>query len=73
MPKRKAPSKPQVPEKTERTHITSGINLPVEIYQLLNRAAYSRSLRVGGRPSMSAIIVDLIRRHRKELEKELDG
>ena len=59
------------PEQSERTHVTSGINLPVEIYQLLNRVAFSRSLKHGGRPSVSALLVDLVQRHRKELEKEL--
>jgi hypothetical protein len=72
MPKRKTPSKPQ-PEKPERSHITSGINLPVEIYELLNRVAFRRSLVNGGRPSVSALLVDLVQRHRKELEKELAG
>ena len=72
MPKRTTPSKP-TPDQAERTHVTSGINLPVDIYQLLNRVAFARSLRVGGRPSVSGLIVDLVQRHRKELEKELDG
>ena len=52
-------------------HITSGINLPVEVYQLLNRVAFARSLKNGGRPSVSALLVDLVQKHRKELEKEL--
>jgi hypothetical protein len=72
MPKRTSPSKP-APEQTERTHVTSGINLPVEIYQLLNRVAFSRSLKNGGRPSVSALLVDLVEQHRKELEQELGG
>ena len=59
------------PEKPERSHITSGINLPVEVYQLLNRVAFARSLKNGGRPSVSALLVDLVQKHRKELEKEL--
>jgi hypothetical protein len=72
MPKRTSPSKP-APEQTERTHVTSGINLPVDVYQLLNRAAFSRSLKNGGRPSVSGLLVQLVERHRKELEKELGG
>ena len=72
MPKRTTPSKP-APEQTERTHVTSGINLPVDIYQLLNRVAFARSLKVGGRPSVSGLLVQLVEKHRKELEKELDG
>jgi hypothetical protein len=72
MPKRTTPSKP-TPEQSERTHVTSGINLPVDVYELLNRVAFSRSLKHGGRPSVSALLVDLVQRHRKELEKELGG
>ena len=72
MPKRTTPPKP-APEQTERTHVTSGINLPVDVYELLNRVAFSRSLKNGGRPSVSALLVDLVQRHRKELEKELGG
>jgi hypothetical protein len=30
-------------------------------------------LYIGGRPSVSALLVELIQRHRKELEKELGG
>ena len=70
MPKRI--SKPE-PERPERSHVTSGINLPVDIYELLNRVAFQRSLKRGGRPSVSGLIVDLVQRHRKELEKELAG
>ena len=72
MPKRTTPPKP-TPEQSERTHVTSGINLPVEIYQLLNRVAFSRSLKHGGRPSVSGLIVSLVEKHRKELEKDLGG
>jgi PAS domain-containing protein len=43
------------------------------IYQLLNRVAFSRSLKNGGRPSVSALLVSLVEKHRKELEKELGG
>ena len=72
MPKRTSTPKP-APDQTERTHVTSGINLPVDVYQLLNRVAFARSLKVGGRPSVSALLVDLVQRHRKELERELGG
>ena len=72
MPKRTTPSKP-APDQAERTHVTSGINLPVDVYQLLNRVAFARSLKAGGRPSVSGLVLDLVQRHRKELEKELDG
>jgi len=67
MPKRTPKPKPE----QERTHVTSGINLPVDIYELLNRVAFKRALKHGGRPSVSGLLVDLVERHRKELEKEL--
>ena len=72
MAKRKTPPKSEH-EQPERSHITSGINLPFDVYQLLNRVAFQRALKRGGRPSVSALLVDLVQRHRKELEKELDG
>jgi predicted CopG family antitoxin len=41
--------------------------------ELLNRCAFERAKKLGGRQSVSALLVDLVQRHRKELEKELDG
>jgi len=66
------PSKPK-PEDTaiERTHRTTGINLPSGIWELLNRVAFERAKKFGGRPSVSKLLVELVERHRKELEKEL--
>ena len=69
MPKRIPKPKPGTPE---RSHVTSGINLPVDIYELLNRVAFKRALKYGGRPSVSGLLVDLVERHRKALEKELN-
>jgi hypothetical protein len=71
MAKRNTPSKAQ--EQSERTHKTTGINLPVKIWELLNRVAFERAKKYGGRASVSALLVDLVERHRKELEKELKG
>ena len=59
------------PTPAQRTHQTTGINLPLELWSLLNRVAFHRALRQGGRPSVSALLVELIEKHRKELEKEL--
>jgi hypothetical protein len=70
MAKRTAKPKPEQPE---RSHVTSGINLPLDIYELLNRVAFRRALKLGGRPSVSGLLVDLVQRHRKELERELEG
>jgi hypothetical protein len=72
MAKRTAAAKP-LPEKPEPTYKTTGINLPLDIWELLNRVAFERSKKHGGRPSVSGLLVDLVQRHRKELEKELKG
>jgi hypothetical protein len=53
------------------THRTTGINLPTETWELLRRVAFERSRKSGGRGSVSAILVEMIERHRTELEKEL--
>ena len=72
MAKRTAASKPQA-DSQETTFKTTGINLPTDIWELLNRVAFERAKKYGGRPSVSALLVDLVQRHRKELEKELNG
>jgi hypothetical protein len=58
---------------TERTNRTTGINLPADMWEMLNRVAFSRAKKYGGRPSVSALLVQLVERHRRELEKELIG
>jgi len=70
MRKRTASPKPE-PDTQERTSKTTGINLPSDVWELLNRVAFQRALKRGGRPSVSALLVDLVQRHRKELEREL--
>jgi hypothetical protein len=60
-----------VAPKRERTHRTTGINLPTETWELLHRVAFERSRRSGGRGSVSALLVQLVERHKRELEKEL--
>ena len=42
-----------------------------DIVELLNRVAFERAKRHGGRQSVSALLVELVQRHRKELEREL--
>lgn len=56
----------------ERSHRTTGINLPSEMWEFLNRIAFQRAKKYGGRPSVSKLLVELVERHRKELEKELN-
>jgi hypothetical protein len=50
---------------------TTGINVPSDVWELLNRVAFERAKERGGRPSVSALLVDLVQHHRKELEREL--
>ena len=59
------------PKPEERTHRTTGINLPTATWELLRRVAFERSRRDGGRGSVSALLVELVDRHKRELEKEL--
>lgn len=63
---RTAASKPE-----DRTHRTTGINLPSETWELLRRVAFERSRKFGGRGSVSALLVELVERHKRELQKEL--
>jgi predicted DNA-binding protein len=58
-------------EPPKRPYKTTGLHLPADLWELLNRLAFERARTKGGRASASAIIVELIERHRKELEKEL--
>jgi len=58
-------------EAKERPYKTTGLHLPADLWELLNRVAFERARTRGGRASASAIIVSLIELHRKELEKEL--
>jgi hypothetical protein len=54
----------------ERTTIT-GINLPVATLVLLRTVAAKRAGQAGGgRPSVSAVIVALVEKHRAELDAE---
>lgn len=55
----------------ERPYKTTGLHLPADLWELLNRVAFERSRTRGGRASVSALLVDMIELHRKELEKEL--
>ena len=61
------------PSHDERTHRTTGIHLPSDVWELLNRVAFERSKKYDGRASVSALLLGLVQRHRKELEKELKG
>ena len=63
--------KTAVPEPEDRPYKTTGLHLPADLWELLNRVAFERAKTRGGRASISALLVDMIELHRKELEKEL--
>jgi hypothetical protein len=49
---------------------TTAIHIPKQTWDLLRRVAYKRALATGGRPSVSALVAELVERHRAELEAE---
>ncbi len=51
--------------------VTSACHFQLDVLALLKRVATERSIRYGGRASVSALINELVLRHRKELEDEL--
>jgi hypothetical protein len=66
----KAATRPAAPA---RTTITA-VNLPADTLELLRMVAVKRTGQAGSRrPSVSAVLVDLVERHRKDLEAELCG
>jgi hypothetical protein len=59
------------PKQRERPYKTTGVHLPADLWELLNRVAFERAKTRGGRASVSALLVDMIEKHRKGLELEL--
>jgi len=52
--------------------IITAVNLPADTLELLRMVAVKRATTAGsGRPSVSAVLVDLVERHRHDLEAEL--
>jgi hypothetical protein len=60
-----------VPGSPIRPYKTTGVHLPAELWELLNRVAFERARTRGGRASVSALLVEMIESHRKALELEL--
>ena len=50
--------------------ITTAIHIPKAVHNLLRRVAVERANLHGGRPSVSAVLTDLVGRHWAELEAE---
>jgi len=55
----------------DRPYKTTGVHLPADLWELLNRVAFERARTKGGRASVSALLVAMIEKHRRELELEL--
>jgi hypothetical protein len=51
--------------------ITTAIHIPRQTWQLMRAVAFHRAQLYGGRASASALITELVERHRKELEEEI--
>jgi hypothetical protein len=56
---------------SNRQYRTTEFHLPKNLWELLSRVAFERARTKGGRASVSALLVRLVERHRKELELEL--
>jgi len=56
---------------SSRPFKTTGVHLPADLWELLNRVAFERARTKGGRASVSALLVEMIERNRKALELEL--
>jgi hypothetical protein len=60
-----------VPETKECPYKTTGVHLPSELWEILNKVAFERVRTWGGRASVSELLVEMIERNRKALELEL--
>ena len=60
-----------VPELEMRAYRTTGVHLPADLWELLNRVAFERAKQRGGRASVSALLVEMIEKNRRALELEL--
>lgn len=49
---------------------TTGINLPADVHALLRAVALKRAKEQGGRASVSAVLVELVRQNEKQLRRE---
>lgn len=59
-----------VPAAEDVETITTGVNMPQDIHALLRAVALKRAKERGGRPSVSAILVELARARESELRQE---
>ena len=65
-----AAADPEGPIRPEGEMTTTAVHIPKATLSLLRRVAVARADKHGGRPSVSAVLVDLTERARAELEQE---
>jgi len=58
---------------TSEEMTTTAIHVPKATLALLRRVAVERANLHGGRPSVSAVLADLVERNRADLEREVTG
>ena len=61
------PGRPTIPA---GEMVTTAIHVPKATLSLLRRVSVARADQLGGRPSVSGVLVELVERARAELEKE---
>jgi hypothetical protein len=52
---------------------TTAVHLPKATLSLLRRVAVARADEMGGRPSVSKVLVQLVENARRDLEREVAG
>jgi hypothetical protein len=62
---------PPIVNRSSDEMTTTAIHIPKATLALLRRVAVERANLHGGRPSVSAVLADLVEQHRAELEREL--
>ncbi len=53
--------------------VTTAMYIPRATWVLLRAVAFKRAQETGDRPSVSALVGELVERHREELEDEIGG
>ena len=59
------------PEPQDCPYKTTGVHLPADLWELLNRVDFEYARTKRSRASVSALLVEMIERKRKPLELEL--
>lgn len=65
------PAVPATAAKPLGEMMTTAISLPRETWELLRDVAFARAKRSGGRASVSAVLVDLVKQHETALRQEV--